>query len=817
MKKIITLCLLFSFIQSFANKNAAAIYVEVQKLNSLDKILYIAAHPDDENTRALAWFSLGLHAETAYFSLTRGDGGQNLIGKELSEDLGVLRTQELLAARSYDGAEQYFSRAVDFGFSKSSEESLEKWGKDKILADAVLMIRKFQPNVIITRFPPDERAGHGHHIASALIAIEAFSKAADPNFLPEQVKEFGTWQANSIYWNSSTWSNPNVAKEAIDNPNYLIKDIGGYNELLGMSYNEIGTIARSQHKCQGFGAIIERGSQLEYFEYLAGAKLKKDFFENDTATWTAILNKEADQKMQNLLTHFDFISAENNVAALFNILSELEKLPNSNFKDKKIESCKHIILDCLGLNIEMVSNDYALTNNDTAQISLNIINRSTKNITLTSIDGNNFNQKTFAKKLNQNEKVEEKISFISNEKISTPYWLEEPFVNTFVVNNKNNLLKAENDATYNFNIGVEIEGQKLQVQIPLEYKERDPSYGERRREAVSTPDFTVNFNEKSIILRDGQSKTIELKIHSFKKNLDTEISLVAPKGWKISQTKIPIKIKNKHEELFVKFVLTPTTTSEKGALKITNSKGENIMSYTEIAYDHIPKQVIFKPAQLECVKLDAKIIKGKIAYIKGAEDLVPEAIAQLGFTVEVFNVSDLSSLDLSKFESVVLGIRIYNVHDEIKNFDSKLFTYVEKGGNLIMQYNTAARNSSEVKYGGPLPFEISKNRVTEEDAKVEFLAPNHPIMNYPNKITSKDFDNWVQERGLYFADNWDKKFTPLFSWHDKGEEAQKGALIVAKYGKGQMVYTGISFFRELPNGVEGAYRLFANLLSYKHD
>lgn len=816
MKKIIILCLLLSTIQLYANKNASAIYVELQKLNSLDKILYIAAHPDDENTRALAWFSLGLHAQTAYFSLTRGDGGQNLIGKELSEDLGVLRTQELLAARAYDDAEQYFSRAVDFGFSKSADESLEKWGKDKILADAVLMIRKFQPTVIITRFPPDERAGHGHHIASALIAIEAFNKAADPNFLPEQVKEFGTWQATSIYWNSSTWSNPNVAKEAIDNPNYLIKDIGGYNELLGMSYNEIGTIARSQHKCQGFGAIIERGSQLEYFEYLAGAKLEKDFFEKNTATWASILNKNAEQKLQQILSNFDFISPENNVSAMFGILTELEQLPNSIFKEKKIESCKQIILDCLGLNIEMVSNYFAITNNDSTSISLNIINRSYKNVILKSIEGNNFNQKTFSKKLNQNEKVEEKISFVSNEKISTPYWLEQPFVNTFVVDDKNNLLKAENDATFLFNVDLTIEDQNIQVQIPLEYKEKDPSYGERRREAVSTPDFTVNFNEKSIILREGQSKTIEIKIHSFKKNIDTEISLIAPTGWKISQSKIPVKFKNKQEELFVKFVLTPTINSEKGALKITNTNGENIMSYTEIAYDHIPTQVIFKPSQLECVKLDAKIIKGKIAYIKGAEDLVPEAIAQLGFDVEVFNVSDLSALDLSKFESVVLGIRIYNVYEEMKNFDSKLFAYVENGGNLIMQYNTAARNSGDIKYGGPLPFEISKNRVTEEEAKVDFLLPNHPILNYPNKITQKDFDNWVQERGLYFADNWDKKFTPLLSWHDKGEDAKLGALIVAQYGKGQIVYTGISFFRELPNGVEGAYRLFANILSYKH-
>lgn len=815
MNKIFTIILLFLTINVSANKNAAALYVEIQKLNSLDKILYVAAHPDDENTRALAWFSLGLHAETSYFSLTRGDGGQNLIGKELSEDLGVLRTQELLAARSYDRAVQYFSKAVDFGFSKSAEESFDKWGKDAILADAVLMIRKFQPNVIITRFPPDARAGHGHHTASALLAIEAFEKAADPNFLPEQVKQYGAWQASSLYWNSSTWSNPNVATEAIGNPNYLIKDIGGYNELLGMSYNEIGTIARSQHKCQGFGAIIEKGSTKEYFEYLGGKKLNQDFFENNTQTWSSVLNKKMESEIQNLLKNFDFVNAENNVGSLFKILNELKKLPESNFKQSKIERCQNIILDCLGLNIEMVGKDYAFTKNEDAEVKINVINRSSKKVVLNSVESASFSKKLFQKDLPQNEMVNQSLNFTVKSNLSTPYWLQNAFENTYVVEDKNNLLKAENDATFIFDIEFEIEGNKITKRVPLEFKKADPAYGERRREGISTPDFSVNFSEKTIILKEGQSKTIELKIHSFQKNVESEIVLIAPENWKLSQTKIPINLKNKHEDYFVEIVLTPTKNSKRGTLKVTDKQGNELKSYTEIAYDHIPTQVIFKSSELECVKIDAKIKEGKIAYIKGAEDVVPEAIAQLGFEVDVFKVEDLSSLNLAKYQTVVLGIRIYNVFSEMRNFDDKLFSYVENGGNLVMQYNTAPWSAPSSKYGGPLAFELSKSRVTEEDAAVKFLAPNHSIMNYPNKITQTDFDNWVQERGLYFAANWDEKYTPLFSWSDKGDSEQKGALIVAKHGKGQFIYTGISFFRELPNGVEGAYRLFANILSYE--
>ncbi len=810
MRKLLTLALLLATLVSFANKPASHIYVDLQKFNSLKKVLYIAAHPDDENTRALAWFSLSENAETAYLSLTRGDGGQNLIGEELSEYLGVLRTQELLAARSYDGAQQYFSKAVDFGYSKSAEETFQKWGKDAILADVVLMIRKFQPDVIITRFPPDERGGHGHHTASAVLALEAFEKAADATFLPDQVKEFGTWQTTSIYWNASNWWNKDLDQQAANNPDYLVKDIGGYNDLLGMSYNEIGTIARSQHKCQGFGAVIERGSRTEFFEYMAGEKLKEDFFEQNNKSWQTIINKGFDKKLNKLLQNFDFEQVENNVPALLYLKNELEQLPNSSFKKDKLTLCNQIIFDCLGIYAEITNADFALTAGEKSELTLNIINRSEKPVVL-----KNINDRTINKTLQTHEIVAESFEIENNSPISNPYWLNEPFTNVFTVKEKENFLKAENDASFIFPIQIEVNGQLVQAELPVEHVWREPSYGERRRDLISTPDFTVNFNQQSVILQAGQTKTIELKIHSFKDDLSDELHIEAPKAWKISQQTIPIQIKNKHEDFFVNIELTPTDESLRGDLIIKNKSGDLLKNYTEITYDHIPTQVVFKPSTLECIKIDAKIKPGKIAYIKGVEDVVPQAIEQLGFDVSIFEVSDLSAIDLSQFRSVVLGIRIYNVHNELRNFEDKLFNYVENGGNLIMQYNTASRHEPEIKYGGPIPFELSRNRVTEEDAAVTFLVPEHPIMNSPNKITQKDFDNWVQERGLYFANNYDERYTPLFSWHDVGEEDQLGALIVAKHGKGQFVYTGISFFRELPNGVEGAYRLFANLLSYE--
>ena len=364
-------------ISSFANKSNGEIYVDLQKLFSMKRVLYVAAHPDDENTRALAWLSLGEKAETAYFSLTRGDGGQNLIGNELSEDLGVLRTQELLAARSHDCAKQYFSRAVDFGYSKSAKESFELWGKDQLMADLVLMIRKFQPDVIITRFPPDKRGGHGHHTASALLAMEAFEKANDPKYMKEQVADYGIWKTRSLYWNTSYWWDENIKEIAENNSDYLVADIGGYNPQLGMSYNEIGTLARSEHKCQGFGGLVELGSRVEYFKFLAGERLKNSLFEKSERSWSRMVDENFQNKFQQVINNFDFINVENNVTGILSILKVLQSLPNSYLIEEKIDRCKQILIDCLGLDLEIIANDYSFIQGDSVELSQMLLTEQT--------------------------------------------------------------------------------------------------------------------------------------------------------------------------------------------------------------------------------------------------------------------------------------------------------------------------------------------------------------------------------------------------------------------------------------------------------
>lgn len=814
MKNIVRLYFILFSLSASANDGNGEIYVNLQKLHSLKRVLYVAAHPDDENTRALAWFSLGEKAETAYFSLTRGDGGQNLIGDELSEELGVLRTQELLAARAHDGAKQYFSRAVDFGYSKSADESFELWGRDVLLSDLVLIIRKFKPDVIITRFPPDERAGHGHHTASALLAIEAFSKAADATYLPNQVKEYGTWQSTSLYWNTSYWWDENIKNLSDDDPDYLITDIGGYNPQLGMSYNEIGTLARSQHKCQGFGDVIERGSRIEYFKHLGGEKVHHSFFEKSTQSWSNIADKQLEADFNSALTNFDFIKVSNNVPILLKILKRLKQLPSSFIIDEKIERCEGIIKDCLGLNVELIGEQFSFIQGTTVALKGNVINRSELPIILTKIEMSTGESLVLDSVLLENRlKVVELVSS-GNVPISNPYWLNEPFENVFLVKDPSDFCAPESRPSIRADFSFSLNGESFSISIPATYKWRDPSYGERRRPLISTPEYTATFEQDQLLMKADEQKEVRIKVKSFTDSLSTLLKLTAPKGWTITPSEFSINLNSMHAEEWLNVKIVADTKAKSGEIVLSEENGSPLFNYSEIAYDHIPTQALFRVATLQCTVLDAKINKSRIAYIKGVDDAVPQAIEQLGFELDMFEVKDIPSIDFTKYGSVVLGIRIYNVHPELSNYSDRLNSYVESGGNLVMQYNTAPRGDSGIKFG-PIPFELSRNRVTEEDAKVTFLAPKHPIMNTPNKITQADFDNWVQERGLYFANNWDEAYTPLFSWADKGEDPQTGALIVTKYGKGQFVYSGISFFRELPNGVVGAYRLFANILSFQ--
>jgi len=446
-------------------------------------------------------------------------------------------------------------------------------------------------------------------------------------------------------------------------------------------------------------------------------------------------------------------------------------------------------------------------------LKANVINRTHLGLKILGIALSSGEEKQFSDSLKYNQMFSESIISSGNNDISNPYWLNQGFKNVFVVTDTKDLGEPESAPSISALFKFSLDEDFFEVKVPVTYKWRDPSYGERTRPLIATPEFTSTFSKQQLLIAPDKKETVQFKLRSFKDSLVDEITVKVPDGWVVAPSRISVSLDNKHSEEWYEFTVVGGANAKQGDIKLFNSKGEPLLSYKEIAYDHITTQALFKKAKLKCTLLDVKINAGRIAYIKGAGDVVPQAIEQLGFEVDVFSVKDIPLIQLDTYQTVVLGIRVYNVKPELLNFTDQLNQYVLEGGNVVMQYNTAYR-SLKGKEFGPFHFELSRNRVTEEDAEVTFLNSAHPILNYPNKISKKDFDNWVQERGLYFAANWSKEYTPLLSWSDEGEDPQHGALIVAKHGKGQFIYTGISFFRELPNGVVGAYRLFANMLSY---
>ncbi len=802
-------------------QSSSEIYHQIKKLSSFKSALYVAAHPDDENTRVIAWLENGEKARTAYLSLTRGDGGQNLIGNELGAELGIVRTQELLAARRIDGGQQFFTRAVDFGYSKSAEESFEKWTKEKILYDAVWVIRKFQPDVIITRFPPDNRAGHGHHTASAIIAIEAFEKAADPNVFPEQLKYVQTWQAQSVYWNASVWWGKNLDSLARNNSDYLIAQIGDYDELLGLSYNELGTMARSQHKSQGFGVRIERGERLEYFKWLAGDKLQNTFFDKVNRGWASL---GADEKLEQLLvdleSNFDFESPEKSVTTLVEIQEILTKLSPSVWRNAKLDECEKLIMMCAGLHIEALAKDYAFNPTEKTEISVEILNRSNAKVTLERIivNGDAAYVSEFENKIiKKNKFLKEEMSIVTTDEYWNPYWLNKPFTNVFEVEDIEQIGKPQNDAMMMAVVVMNWEGAQFMLSVPVEYKWSDRVKGELKRPVVNTPEISATFSNQSYVFTAGEAKEISVNFKNYGDSREIEIVIDVPKGWMVMPGAQTAKFENKYEEAAISFLVTAPNKETTGNFEVTVD-GKKAQSISEITYDHFPRQIVFHPAKAKTLSLDIDIEPGTVGYIEGAGDEIPQAIAQMGYKVVMLTKQDLAANNIYKYQAIVVGIRAYNVKPWLFDFHELFMQYMREGGNFIVQYNTRSRSKSfDASKIGPYPFVISRNRVSEEDAKVSFIDPSHPLLSEPNKIKTQDFDGWVQERGLYFADELDSNYQVLFSWHDKDEPPKLGGLIYTPYGDGSFIYTGISFFRQLPAGVPGAFKLFANMISHESD
>lgn len=813
--------LFYSVAAQPVQRSSGEIYEAIQKLGTLGSVLYVAAHPDDENTRVITFLSKERKLSTAYLSLTRGDGGQNLIGPEIGNLLGLIRTQELLAARRIDGGEQFFSRAIDFGYSKTADETLKVWGRDQVLADVVWVIRKFQPDVIITRFPPDERAGHGHHQASAILAEEAFELAARADVFPEQLKFVKPWQVKRIFTNTGRWWNTSIDENT---PGVATLDVGTYNNLLGESYTEIASRSRSQHSSQGFGSALRRGYAPEYFEFVKGDKADKDILEGVNTTWARVKGAEKIQALiQKALSTYNFREPAQSVQVLFEIREEIQKLENNVWKDRKLKEVNQLIQDCLGLYAEANASHYFTAHGDELRINFEFTNRSNTSVKLLSVKGygKDSSMQTILKP-NIPLTFRTNVSIKADAGLSGPYWLaNKNEVGLFKVDNQLLIGNPENDPILSYKASFDIAGKKYDLDLPLTYKWTNPAKGELYRPFEILPPAVLNLNEPAYVFADDHPKDIEVLVRSNRKEpIELKVKLDLNANWRSEPEQHILQFNKMEEEQRISFKVYPSkeqllsNISVKGYLNNGNGTvcDRSIMT---INYDHIPIQTLLPLAEARLVKIDLKRDAERIAYIAGAGDGVPAALGNMGYQVKELKNEEVSLSVLKEMDAVVLGIRALNTNPRIKYFMSDLLEFVRQGGNLIIQYNT----SFELETGtfSPYPLKISRDRVSEEDANVRILKPGHRALNYPNKITEKDFEGWVQERGLYFPNEWSAEFDALLSMNDTGESAKNGSLLIAPYGKGYFVYTGLSFFRQLPEGVPGAYRLFSNLVSLKQD
>ncbi len=825
MRKIFLIILTFHFShltysQSPKTYTSSEILLQLKKLNVLGSVLYIGAHPDDENNALLPYLANEKLYRTAYLSLTRGDGGQNLIGDEQGVELGLIRTQELLAARKVDGAEQFFTRAYEFGYSKSSDEALRIWDREKILSDVVWVIRQFQPDVIIKRFPPT-RGGHGHHSASAILADEAFTAAADPKRFPEQFK-YGVkpWQAKRIMWNTFNFGGTNTTSE-----DQLKVDIGGYNSLLGKSYGEMGGEARTMHKSQGEGRPRRRGQSFEYFVTTSGEPAKTEIMDGVISDWKRINGGDAVQSMiNNIIQNYKPDAPELSVLSLIKLYQSIKVLPGSNWRNKKLDEVQQLIEECSALYVEATSSQQRVVQGDTLRISFFLNERKAVNVTFKNIKLENFDS-AFSIPLpaNQNVTIAKTLSVAPDKKISQPYWLEYPLVGgTFEVRDQTMIGKAENDPSFEAIFLVNIAGEDFTIKRAVQYRVIDPVKGDVYQPIPVLPKVELNYTKDNFISLNNSPVKVEAKIKSNETNDAGSLQLYQQysKNWKWNEghsslNSIPETSKEKYWTGTFSSQSKETNTTEEIKLRTSDGKYDG---YTKtIAYDHIPTITYFPKAKTNLVKLDIKIIGKKIGYIIGAGDKVPQALEAMGYEVKTLSEADITDDNLKQFDAIITGIRAYNIYEYLSNKNDVLMRYVQNGGNLIVQYLKSNQVGSKRVKVGPYPFTIDAgSRVTEEDAKVNFLLPDHPVLNYPNKITEKDFEGWVQERSTYQVSQMDEHYQTPLGMNDKDEKQSNGSLAIAKYGKGNFVYASLVFFRQLPAGVPGAYRLMANLIGLPH-
>jgi LmbE family N-acetylglucosaminyl deacetylase len=796
---------------------ASAILQDLNSFREMGSVLYVAAHPDDENNQLLAYLARGRNYRTAYLSLTRGDGGQNVLGPEFGDELGIIRTEELLAARRVDGGRQYFSRAVDFGFSKDYLETLRIWDRQQVVADIVRIIREFRPDVVIARFSTVPGGTHGHHTASTVLALEAFKLAGDPNSFPEQIREGLTpWQPKRILWNEGGFQRGGET-------NLVRIDDGGTEPVTGEAFTDVAGRSRSMHKTQGFGNYTGSGGsgpRTESFALLAGTPATNDILDGVDDTWDRVDGgAEIGKLIDGVIAQFHPQDSAAGVPALLQIKKILVALPTDDpVLNEKRQQLDRIIQECLGLTVETTVPDAEIVPGEQLKMHLAAIVRSD----IVPVRWVAARFPSIPSKLSigtdlaafQSVSQDAVETLPAKTPVSQPYWLrEEREAGMFRVADPQLIGRPENPPVFPVEQIFEVGGQTVIVPDQPVHLTADRSKDETRDLTVISP-VSLKLGSDVELFAPGATRPVEVEVTAARANTTGTLRLKAPTGWTIAPSTQSFILANAGDQAKLTFTVTapaqPTTAGITAEAKVGGRLYDNERAV--INYPHIPLLFLQPSARLKAVCLNLAIRGQNIGYLPGAGDSVAECLQDMGYKVTLLTGADLTTDQLAKFDAVVIGVRAFNVRTDLVSQLPALFAYVEAGGNVIEQYNRPGRDLKTDQLA-PYSLRLSSDRVTDETAAMTFLAPDHPALNTPNKITSEDFDGWIQERGIYYPDQWDDHFTPILACNDPGEAPLKGGLLVAQYGKGYFVYTGLVFFRQLPDGVPGAYRLFANLVS----
>lgn len=800
----------FLLLPAFAQNPSSKLYHDLLKLKETKRILFVAAHPDDENTRLISYLANGEHAQVAYLSLTRGDGGQNLIGKELGIELGMIRTHELLQARKTDGGRQFFTRALDFGFSKNPDETLNNWEKQKLLADVVWIIRNFQPDIIINRFNTTPGTTHGHHTTSAILSSEAFQISGDAKAFPDQLKLTDTWQAKRLFWNAYNWGGqyePNPEKR------FHIFPVGDYNPLLGTTYSQIAADSRTMHKSQGFGSTSQIGAGNDFIEQLSGESFKDSPFEGIPNRWEKIEDGlKIESAIQSALYSFDFTKPENNVKNLLAIKRLMDASKNNEkwFLEKK-SFINQLVLANLGVKAEFIIRKEISYPGEEIETELLFNNPSSLPINVKSVK-TSFSDFLIDKIATENKPLNQaiKLSIPTDYPVSQPFWLESPLDNSlFDITDIQKIGQPINQASISTQVTMEIDGQTIQLDLPLMYKYNDQVDGEIKQPFTLVPEINLNLDKQHVFLVEGANPELNIEVTFRNDFIEGELNL---EGLNKSQYQVlSVERDDRRKKVIYKVKILDSDLEKRAIVASFKTKDNRVFNQDtkRILYKHIPNLTYFTSTSFDLIKMNIKVSGQNIGYINGAGDDVPDILKNLGYQVSFLENGDIRKDKFKEFKTIIIGIRAFNTNQALASNVDQLMEYVKEGGNVIVQYNTSSPLLSRDM--GPYPFSLSRDRVTVEGSPVEADFA-HPVLSYPNQIAASDFEGWVQERGLYFTSNWDSNYSTPFTMQDPGEKASQGSLLFTKYGEGTYTYSGISWFRQLPAGVPGAIKIFVNLI-----